>query len=76
MDESAFFFSASLADGTTLYIAELADNEAEAAGFDPATATGYFLYRAKSNTPHSIEVIARIERHDAAFELSQMLGLS
>ncbi len=76
MDEFAFFFSASLPDGTKLYIAELADDEARAAGYDPADAIGYFLYRAKPMRPETIEVLARVPDHDAAFELSRMLGMS
>jgi hypothetical protein len=75
MDETAYFFSASREDGTTLYIAELADAEAIAAGYDPADAIGYFLYKLRGSEPHSIEVLARIDDHTAAFELSRMLGL-
>ena len=75
MDESAYFFSASRDDGTTLYLAELADHEAVAAGYEPNSAIGYFLYRSRTSDPHSIEVLARIDGHEAAFELSRMLGM-
>ncbi len=76
MDEFAYFFSASLADGTKLYIAELTDDEALAAGFDPAEAVGYFLYRAMPKQPDTIQVLARVPTHGAAFELSRMLSLT
>ncbi len=75
MDEFAYFFSASRPDGTTMYIAELADDEAVAAGIKPCDAIGYFLYRTETNRPHMIEILARIDGHEAAFELSRMLGL-
>lgn len=75
MDEIAYFFSASLVDGSTLYLAELAEEEAVAAGYNPDDAVGYFLYRKRDDQAEVIEVLARIDDHDSAFEMSRLLSM-
>ncbi len=70
-----FYFSTSVSNDITLCISPLTDERAAAAGILD-DAIGYFLYeRRMSGSEHDIAVIARIQSEDAAFRLSQILGM-
>jgi len=69
------YFSANITNDVTLCISPLTDERAMAAGFDQ-DATGYFLYeRSQSGGANDFEVLAQIHSEEAAFRLSQMLGM-
>lgn len=70
------YFSGIVDNETTLCIAPLTDRRIAMSGQEIPDTSGYFLYATrKSEEPNEVEVIARLVSEDAAFALSQILGL-
>jgi hypothetical protein len=69
------YFSTNVSNDVTLCISPLTDERASAAGL-AAEVTGYFLYeRSQSGGAAGVAVLAQIHSEEAAFRLSQMLGM-
>ena len=74
--DGSFYFSAILDAETKLFLAELTDEEAIAAGRDAGAGGGYFLYEKSLQHPQEINILARVESDEAAFALSRMLNMT
>jgi len=70
MDE--FYFSTNVDNDVTLCISPLTDHKAISAGIDDKL--GYFLYE-KTHSNDGVAVIARLHSEEAAYRLSQILGM-
>ena len=70
-----YYFRASRGDGTSLYIAPLADGAIDAAGQDLPTRGGHFLFERNDCDPTELRIIAHLASDDAVFEMCQLLKL-
>jgi hypothetical protein len=69
------FYSGNLDSDSMLKISPLTSTQASIAGPGYDNDGGYFLYKTKISDPHFIQILARIESDEAAFQLSRLLGL-
>lgn len=69
------FYSGHLDGESVLRIAPLTGTQASLAGPSYENDGGYFLYAVKVSDPHFIQILARVESDEAAFQLSILLGL-
>jgi hypothetical protein len=70
-----YYYRASRGDGTTLFIAPLADRVIDAAGQDLPTSGGHFLFERRDDDPTEVRVIAHLVSDEAVFEMKQLLRL-
>lgn len=70
-----YYYTASRGDGTTLYIAPLAEGAIDAAGQELPTSGGHFLYERRDSDPTEIRVIAHLVSDEAVFEMRSLLNL-
>jgi hypothetical protein len=73
---SEFYFTATLDNGRTLYLAPLTSRLIEQSGQGVADASGYFLFeRCHSDTSARVEIIAQVVSEEAALRLREMLSM-
>jgi hypothetical protein len=74
MDE--LYFSVSIDDQRTLFLAPLTNRCIEMSGQEVADPSGYFLFeRRGAGEMASVEIIAHVESEDAALRLREMLNM-
>ena len=71
----AVYLSASVAENASLCIAPLSKRRMLAAGEEPGSASGYYLFQYRDGDPDNIEILARCDSEDAALKLGQLLKL-
>lgn len=72
-----FYFTATLDNGRTLYLAPLTSRVIAESGQEIPDASGYFLFeRNRSDTCTRVQIIAQVVSEEAALRLRDMLAMS
>lgn len=69
------YYSGKIGNDATLRLSPLSNAQAQAFAPEYEGSPGYFLYRIYESDPHAVEILARVDTDDAAFQLSRLLGL-
>lgn len=71
-----YYFSKQLADGATLCLAPLTNDQLERSGQEVADPSGYFLYeRAGDGQASRVEILAQVFSQEGLDRLRQVFGL-
>jgi len=72
-----FYFTATLSNERTLFLAPLTDRLIAESGQDVPDASGYFLFeRRRGGRRPNVEIIAQVVSEEAALRLRDMLGMA
>lgn len=72
-----FYFTATLSNERTLFLAPLTDRLIAESGQEVPDTSGYFLFeRRRGICPSRVEIIAQVVSEEAAIRLRDMLGMS
>jgi hypothetical protein len=72
-----FYFTATLDNGRTLYLAPLTSRVIAESGQSVPDASGYFLFeRDRSSRSHRVQIIAQVVSEEAALRLRDMLSMT
>jgi hypothetical protein len=70
------YFSAEIGNEKTLFVAPLTDRRINMSGQSIADPSGYFLYEQRgTGSSAEVEILAHLVSEEAAFRLSELLGL-
>lgn len=73
---TAFYFTASRNDGTTLCLAPLTDKQIEASGCELTDTSGHFLFERGPEELDQVRILAQVVGLEAVESMRTMLGLT